>query len=360
MAEFQTPGAYVAKIARGPAPIRGVDMGTLGLVGRCERAVQKPALVTSLREFETTLGTPIGDSCTWFAVKGFFDNGGQRCFVSCAAGSRSSFRAALTALGSVSEVALVAVPDEHAIAGLQSDVIDHCERTPHQFGVLSVPEGTRSAATLPIPKAASHSAMYGPWLEARGARGATRVPPVGHVAGVFARTEKSQGIHKAPANEVVDGIEGLEFSVSSSELGRFTGKHVNMIRDLRSLGRGIRIWGARTLSADPEWKYVNVRRFVTFIERSVESGTRWAVFEPNDETLWALVRQQVEAFLTTQWRMGALQGAKPDDAYFVKCDRTTTTQQDIDSGRLVCIIGVAPLKPAEFVIIRFTQKTARS
>ena len=179
------------------------------------------------------------------------------------------------------------------------------------------------------------------------------VPPGGHVAGVYARVDQEKGVHKAPANEVVNGALGLEFNITKGEQDVLNPRGVNCIRAFP--GRGILIWGARTAASDPAWKYLNVRRLFIFVEKSIELGTQWVVFEPNDEKLWARVKQTINQFLMGVWRSGALMGTTEEEAFFVKCDRTTMTQNDIDNGRLVVLVGIAPVKPAEFVIFRIAQ-----
>jgi hypothetical protein len=188
------------------------------------------------------------------------------------------------------------------------------------------------------------------------------------VTGIYARTDIERGVHKAPANETVRGIiqtdtagEGpLEFTISRGDQEILNPRGINVVRDFRPDGRGIRVWGARTLSSDPQWKYVNVRRLFIFVEESIDQGTQWVVFEPNDDTTWARVRRSITNFLITVWRSGALMGTTQDEAFFVRCDRTTMTQDDFDNGRLICLVGIAPVKPAEFVIIRISQKTAEA
>jgi hypothetical protein len=179
------------------------------------------------------------------------------------------------------------------------------------------------------------------------------IPPGGHIAGIYARSDIERGVHKAPANEIVRGAVELQFPLTSGEQDILNPRGVNCLRKFR--GRGIRVWGARTTSSDSLWKYVNVRRLFLYIEESIEEGTQWVVFEPNNEKLWARVRQSITAFLTTLWRAGWLMGTKAEEAFFVKCDRSTMTQDDIDNGRLICVIGIAPVKPAEFVIFRIAQ-----
>jgi phage tail sheath protein FI len=180
--------------------------------------------------------------------------------------------------------------------------------------------------------------------------------------GVYARTDIDRGVHKAPANEVVLGITGLNriLNKEQQEVLNPYPVNINVIRDFRSASRGIRVYGGRVITSDSDWKYVNVRRLLIFIEASLNRGLQWVVFEPNAEPLWARVRRSISNFLTLVWRNGALEGTKVEEAYFVKCDRTTMTQTDIDEGRLICVVGVAPVKPAEFVIVRIGLWTANS
>jgi uncharacterized protein len=215
----------------------------------------------------------------------------------------------------------------------------------------------------------SYGAIYYPRLlvvASHTPEGFKYVPASGHVAGIYARVDVDRGVHKAPANEVVRGIITRDLSSGQKPLSHTLNKReqdllnprgVNVIRDFRSDGRDIRVWGARTMSSDSMWKYVNVRRLFIFIEQSIDRGTQWAVFEPNSELTWIAIRTAISNFLRTIWRNGALMGVTEEEAFFVKCDRTTMTQDDFDNGRLICLIGVAPVKPAEFVIFRISQKT---
>ena len=182
------------------------------------------------------------------------------------------------------------------------------------------------------------------------------VPPGGHVAGIYARTDIERGVFKAPANEIVRGALELEFEVTDGGQGILNPRGVNAIRAFP--GRGRRVWGARTLSDNTLWKYVSVRRLFIFIEASIFRGTQWVVFEPNDQRLWARVKQTITEFLRTQWRLGALFGAKEEEAFFVRVDRSTMTDDDINNGRLIVVIGIAPVRPAEFVIFRIAQLTS--
>jgi len=181
------------------------------------------------------------------------------------------------------------------------------------------------------------------------------IPPGGYMAGIYARSDVERGVHKAPANETVRGVVDLQLPIGKGEQDVLNPRGVNCIRAFP--GRGIRVWGARTLSSDPSWKYINVRRLFLYLEESIDEGTQWVVFEPNSEILWARVIQTISNFLKGAWKSGALMGLTPEEAFFVKCDRTTMTQDDINNGRLIVLIGVAPVKPAEFVIFRIAQWT---
>jgi len=277
----------------------------------------------------------------------------------------TAYADSLAALDTVDDVALLAVPDEvrfatPARAGpVTAALIAQCERRKDRFAIVSSASGLGDVSQLKPPRDTAWAAFYCPWIDVHDpATGrAVRVPPTGHIAGVIARVDAERGVHKAPANEELRGVTGLEFSITESTQDALNPRGVNAIRDFRAAGRGIRVWGARTMSSDPDWKYVNVRRFLTFLETSIDKGTQWAVFEPNGESLWNNVRASISDFLLQLWSTGALMGNKPEQAFFVTVDRTTMTQDDIDNGRMICIIGVAPLRPAEFVIVRIGQKT---
>ena len=180
--------------------------------------------------------------------------------------------------------------------------------------------------------------------------------PSGFFAGIYARSDITRGVFKAPANEIVRGLTRFEANVNKARQEVLNPEGINALRFFE--GRGNRVWGARTMSSDPEWKYVNVRRLFIYLEHSIDKGSQWAVFEPNGERLWSNIRQTISNFLYNEWTSGALLGSKPQEAFFVKCDRSTMTQNDLDNGRLICQIGVAAVKPAEFVIFRIGQSTA--
>jgi phage tail sheath protein FI len=272
-------------------------------------------------------------------------------------------RTGLYTFKNVDEINIAAIPGI-TTRYLQQKLISHCEvDTKDRFAVLD----SQATADLDEIKKqrnmfdSSYASLYYPWLHAFDplAKQYTNVPPSGYMCGVFARTDVERGVHKAPANEKINGVVNTErlngkfriVNKGTQEILNPLG--VNCTRSFP--GRGIRVWGARTISSNTLWKYINVRRLFLFLEESIENGTQWVVFEPNDEKLWARVKQTIGQFLTKVWKDGALMGSTPEEAFFVKCDRTTMTQSDIDNGRLIVMIGVAPVKPAEFVIFRIAQ-----
>lgn len=266
-------------------------------------------------------------------------------------------RKGLTAFKEIDEISIVCAPDANPVSGLVSAIISHCEDLKDRFAIIDADDSSTNVSEIK-PRDnfdTKYAAFYYPWIKiVDPLTGKEKlIPPSGHMAGIYARSDVERGVHKAPANEVVRGAMDLEFQITKGEQGMLNPRGVNVIRAFP--GRGIRVWGARTLSSDALWKYINVRRLFIFVEESIEEGTQWVVFEPNDEKLWARVRATITQFLTRVWKDGALMGTKVEEAFFVKCDRTTMTQDDIDNGRLICIIGIAPVKPAEFVIFRIAQ-----
>ena len=274
------------------------------------------------------------------------------------------------------EVTMVAVPDLVTAArkedgtvdldmwkAVQTSLITHCDLQANRMAILDSPPGMgpqeiKEWRAEVAGYDSKFAAMYYPWIQVSNPVGTNGdrnilVPPSGHMAGIWARNDESRGVWKAPANEVIAGALDVETKITKLEQGLLNPIGVNCIRPFGT--RGIRVWGARTLSSDPSWRYVNVRRLFNMIETSVMEGTQWVVFEPNDQALWQRVKRTVSAFLLGLWRDGALFGATPEQAYFVKCDAETNPPESIDEGRLVVEIGIAPVKPAEFVIFRISQ-----
>jgi phage tail sheath protein FI len=274
-------------------------------------------------------------------------------------------------LESIDEITMVAVPDLmsayqrgmidlEGVKTVQLAVIAHCEQMGDRVAVLDAPPGlsAQRVRAWRMDEAgydSRYAALYYPWLRvfdpATGRN--TVVPPSGHVAGVWARNDIERGVHKAPANEVIRGAVDIDYALSKGEQDLLNPIGVNCVRAFP--GRGIRIWGARTLSSDPAWRYLNVRRLFNFLEESILLGTQWVVFEPNDDRLWSSIRRNISAFLTEQWRQGALFGRSAAESFYVKCDEENNPSESIDLGQVVCEIGVAPVKPAEFVVFRLAQ-----
>jgi phage tail sheath protein FI len=280
-------------------------------------------------------------------------------------------RTGLAGLAVIDEISLLCVPDEVRFPNLRGELVTQCEQLKDRFAILQVERGQANPNAVNPPFTTSYAAIYYPWVRVfdPNTQGTQLVPPGGHVTGIYAATDIDRGVHKAPANVDVRGIltrdlpgneKPLEYAITKGYHDLLNPKGINVIRDFRADRRGIRVWGARTMSDNAQWKYVNVRRLFIFVEESISEGTQWVVFEPNDEPTWARVRRSITNFLTSVWRSGALMGGTVEEAFYVKCDRSTMTQDDIDNGRLICLIGMAPVKPAEFVILRFSQKTAEA
>jgi uncharacterized protein len=283
-----------------------------------------------------------------------------------------SERTGLGGLEALEDVRLVLCPDVMAgydgsnaakerVKMVQEAMITHCELMRYRFAVLDAPPGLNAQQAkewrMYVNFDTSYAAMYYPWIQIAdlsGSGSTTKfVPPSGHMVGVYNRTDGERGVHKAPANEIVRGAIGLELVLSRGEQDTLNPIGVNCIRSFP--GRGIRVWGARTLSSDGSWRYINVRRLFILVEASLDAGMQWVVFEPNDHTLWAKVRRDVNSFLRVIWRSGALFGTTPDAAFYVKCDEELNPTEIRDLGQLIIEVGLAPVKPAEFVIFRISQ-----
>ena len=276
----------------------------------------------------------------------------------------------LLALESVEDISIVAAPgysavylsedDQDRVLATHGAVISHCERMKYRIAVLDSPPNQLVSGALGFRnlRSSKYGAIYYPWVVVANpqASGRLKLPPSGFVAGIYARNDIERAVYKAPANEVVRLAIDFEQRLNKAQQEALNPNGVNCFRFFE--GRGYLLWGARTISDDPEWKYVNLRRYFAYLERTIDVGTQWVVFEPNGPQLWDNVRRTVEDFLYNEWRQGALLGSKPEEAYFVRCDRSTMTPNDLDNGRLVCLIGVSPVRPAEFVIFRIGQWTA--
>src|SRR5215207_7227957 len=392
---YLSPGVYVEEVDRGSKPIEAVGTNTVGFLGESSKGpLNETVLITNWSQFVKTFGD--FKDCSEHlahAVYGFFNNGGSRCFVvnvgapetaapikapqpladkkdekapvpvSAGPGRDGLYigrdggpgaRTGLKCMDEVDEIAIIAAPGQTSPA-VQDALLSHAETRKDRFAILDSPETiTGGVDKLPKPRDSKYGAYYFPWIQVYDPdKGNIFVPPSGHIAGVYSRTDSERGVHKAPANEIVRGALGLKYNVSKGEQDILNPKGINCIRLMQ--GGGIRIWGARTLSSDSSWRYVNVRRLFIMVESSIERATQWVVFEPNDHRLWKRVTRTISSFLTLLWRNGALMGVSPEQAFYVKCDEETNPPEVTDAGQLVVEIGLAPVKPAEFVIFRIGQ-----
>jgi phage tail sheath protein FI len=280
-------------------------------------------------------------------------------------------RTGFAGLEAVDTVTMLAVPDLmsvyqqgiidlEGVQAVQLAMIAHCELMGDRVAILDAPPGynAQQIREWRVDKVAydsKYASLYWPWVKVYDpiAGRPTFIPPSGSIAGIWARSDEARGVHKAPANEVVRGALSLELQLTKGEHDQLNPQGINCIRAFP--GRGIRVWGARTLSSDPSWRYLNVRRLFNYVEESILEGTQWVVFEPNDMALWERVKRTINAFLLGVWRDGALFGATPQEAFYVKCDAETNPPDVVDRGQLVVEVGIAPVKPAEFVIFRIAQ-----
>ncbi len=422
MPEYRSPGVYVEEVPSGAQPIAGVSTSTPGFIGVVPDTIPIPEpnpaydptqptdlttdpptnppfvtssftlpvnagevkLCTNFSEFKKFFGdfsTDVGQKRLAHAVYGFFNNGGSRCYV-----VRAGTEGAITGefltqtFEPIDEIALVAAPGitDNAI---RAAIVTHCKiKTGDRFAIFDSPETVETSDNLDLtlldpsnasnilPDNSDYAAFYFPWIQVFDPAtktmdptgdGRVYMPPSGHVAGIYARVDSSRGVHKAPGNETVFGALGLKYQISKNQQDGLNPQGVNCIRDLNG---NIRVWGARTIGGDQngEWKYINIRRLFLFLRESIDEGTQWVVFEPNTPDLWAKITRNITSFLTIQWRSGALFGNTPQEAFFVQCDAETNPPELRDLGQLVTVIGVAPVKPAEFVIFRISQRTLPS
>jgi len=317
-------------------------------------------LCTNFTEFKKYFGDfslDEGQSYLAHAVYGFFNNGGTRCFVVRETTKNNISKSSLVKLEAIDEVALVCAPgiDDKSV---KEALMSHCENMGDRFAIL---DGLRADdfdvnAIQGGLRDSNYAAMYFPWISVfdPNAGGEKIIAPSGHLAGIYARVDTERGVHKAPANAVVRGALGVEHKVSKSKQDGLNPEGINVIR---AFNGNITVWGARTLGGDDngEWKYINVRRLFLFLRESIDEGTQWVVFEPNSPDLWAKITRNITAFLTNVWRAGALFGNSPQEAFYVKCDEETNPPEIRDEGKVVTEIGVAVVKPAEFVIFRISQ-----
>jgi len=415
MAQYLSPGVYVEEVPSAVKAIAGVSTSTPGFIGivpdnvhlvakdpaaagatkfvnfTIGAAAKVPKLITNWTQFTKLFGDLVGDEnqaatadanpaidaglrSLAHAVYGFFNNGGSRCFVvRITAGA--DLGAALSAFATIDEISLVAMPGNTDPAARDA-IVTHCETVSDRFAILDGPvtaDDLTDLTKIPAdggvaPKNTNFAAWYFPWIKvfdpatkltAPTGDGSLSVPPSGHLAGVYARVDNERGVHKAPANEALRGALDVSQPISKADQDGLNPKGVNCIRVLNG---NIFVWGARTVGGDAnaDLKYINVRRTLLFLRESIDEGTQWVVFEPNNPALWQKITRNVTAFLTNVWRSGALFGSTPQEAFYVKCDSETNPPELRELGQVVTEIGVAIVRPAEFVIFRISQFSAPS
>ncbi len=396
MANYPVPGVYIEELF----PARSAELPTgvpafLGYVAQCpphrDASDLGPYRLTRREQFLGEFGTPLMDSFLFSAIDGFFANGGRECYVAPldfrialdAAKAKDQLEQALATLTTTDAIDLICIPDletmcrggeaavepdeKRALAlALQRMVMKHCDELNDRFALLEpVLRLTSESFSDQIDRViddknalhGTNGALYFPWINVRDWTGVVHdVPPCGHIAGVFARSDRAAGVHKAPANELLEGVVDLALDLDEEVLERLHTEAVNALRALT--GRGIRVWGARTVSSDPAWTYVNVRRIFLTTIRWIERTLGDVAFEPNGPPLWNRITRQLTAYLGELYRQGALKGASAAEAFYVKCDAETNPPEQRETGRLTTEIGLAPLAPAEFVIVRIEQNTA--
>jgi phage tail sheath protein FI len=409
MSKYLSPGVYVEEVPSAIRPIAGVGTSTAGFVGLAADDVTMPfrpgrplnpekivdedhytvapagkaQLITNWEEFKNKFGdVQDGNLLLANAVYGFFNNGGTRCWVTRVtnltvdeAGKTpvDQVKDALVEFEAIDEIAIVAVPMPTNVGAagdanlarrvaVREMVLSHCENMGDRFAILDgeemvegalVPQGIYSnAAGIAMGKKSDYGAVYFPWIDVSGT--GVYVPPSGHIAGIYAHVDGERGVHKAPANVAIRGALGVKYRVSKSQQDGLNPDGINVIRQFDG---NITVWGGRTIggNANTEFKYINVRRLFLYLRESIDEGTQWVVFEPNTPALWAKITRNVTAFLTNVWAAGALFGDTPEQAFYVKCDEETNPPEVRDLGQVVTEVGVAVVKPAEFVIFRISQ-----
>jgi hypothetical protein len=404
MPQYLTPGVYVEEVESGSKPIEAGAMNIVGFLGVAEKGpVNEPTLVTNWSQYTRTFGTLNPNGWLAHGVYLFFLNGGTKCYINNLAkpaveaakpapppkpgekvekkpeekkkgpvaiknpdnltaliigkDAGPGKKSGLFALDGIPDISLVCAPGVFD-APAQDAILSHCEKHKFRFAILDSPDTiAKGLDTIPMPRDSMMGAYYFPWIKMYDVEQETEVfaPPSGGIAGVYGRVDGKRGIHKAPANEIYNGAVGLKYPLTDMEQEMLNPKGINCIREFA--GRGIRIWGARTFSSNAEWRYINVRRLFCMVEQAIQDGTNWVVFEPNTRDLWKKIVRNITSFMLRIWKDGALFGDSPEEAFYVRCDDELNPPESIDAGYVICEVGIAPAKPAEFVVFRISQKT---
>ncbi|MBN1616867.1 MAG: phage tail sheath family protein [Spirochaetales bacterium] len=394
MPTYQTPGVYVEEIESGSKPIEAGSTNIAGFLGIAEKGpVNEATLVTNWTQYTKLFGGMHSNGWLGHAVYQFFQNGGTKAYINNLAEAPANASATtsesddeakkpveiknpdniakliigvdegvgkktgLYLFDTLPDIALVSAPGVTDPAA-QDAILSHCEKNRFRFAVLDSPETLEKGIdTMPMPRDSMMGAYYFPWIKMYDVVADQNVyaPPSGGMCGIYSRVDGTRGVHKAPANEIFRTAIGLKYSLTDAEQELLNPKGINCIREFP--GRGIRAWGARTISSNPEWRYINVRRLFCMVEQAIQNGTNWVVFEPNTRDLWKKITRNITSFLLNTWKSGALFGDTPEEAFYVRCDDELNPPESIDAGYVVIELGLAPAKPAEFVVFRVSQKT---
>lgn len=394
MPTYQTPGVYVEEIESGSKPIEAGSTNIAGFLGIAEKGpVNEATLVTNWTQYTKLFGGMHSNGWLGHAVYQFFQNGGTKAYINNLAEAPANASATtsesddeakkpveiknpdniakliigvdegvgkktgLYLFDTLPDIALVSAPGVTDPAA-QDAILSHCEKNRFRFAILDSPETLEKGIdTMPMPRDSMMGAYYFPWIKMYDVVADQNVyaPPSGGMCGIYSRVDGTRGVHKAPANEIFRTAIGLKYNLTDAEQELLNPKGINCIREFP--GRGIRAWGARTISSNPEWRYINVRRLFCMVEQAIQNGTNWVVFEPNTRDLWKKITRNITSFLLNTWKSGALFGDTPEEAFYVRCDDELNPPESIDAGYVVIELGLAPAKPAEFVVFRVSQKT---
>lgn len=369
---YQTPGVYRVDVF--PTPPVELQTGVPAFLGFAADPRQEVVPLTLWTQFLEKLGEPLADSYLGAAVRGFFENGGTRCFVvplDLGLPPVIALQQGLEKIAPLAEMDLICAPDvmrpgptgilnEVDVRIMQVGLLEYCDRRGDCFAILDCLPGLNPQQVLDQRQGlgGTNGALYYPWISVQRDPVSARqfIPPCGHIAGVYARSDRRVGVHKAPANEILEGVLDLEWSLSEVEQAGLNPKSVNCLRAFP--GRGIRIWGARTLSPNLDWMYINVRRLFLTAGRWIESNMAGMVFEQNDEVLWKRIERELTAYFESLFQRGALKGSKPQEAFYVRCNAETNPSEVAEEGKVVTEIGLAPALPKEFIIVRIIHGTS--
>ncbi|MGK7877653.1 MAG: phage tail sheath family protein [Xenococcaceae cyanobacterium] len=368
LSEVQTPGVYREEVFPTPPPV--LLTGVPAFLGYVEKGeANEPQLLTLWPQFAENFGATLSDGYLAYAVRGFFENGGSLCYVVPLDRSGNELASGLEAIAPLNSIDLVCAPDlmrgnppAEQVQQQQKAILEHCQTAGDRFAILDSPFPTVGIdIQQSIAKAIAQrrellspsGALYYPWVKVSNfdaAKIPVWVPPCGHIAGVYARSDSRIGVYKAPANEILEGVLDLKFNLTDAQQSQLNPLGINCLRSFR--GRGIRVWGARTLSNNPNWTYINVRRLILTIGRWLELNLADAAFEPNNLNLWLRIEREINTYLGELLRQGALSGPNEQSAFFVKCDAETNPPEIREAGMAIAEIGIAPAIPAEFITIR--------